>query len=674
MKKSKTIWKMLAIVLAAALTLPANVGIAESKRVLETDVAQAGEDCTMLGLYGSYISQAQEALDKINEIRKEACDAGNVPDPRNASRYLTSSDYVPLKWSSDLENIARIRAAEGGMARGFMDSGHDRLNKKGTFSVCSNGIDSDSEVLAYYWKQDMVEGVLLWDMEKKDWLAQDDSKVTGHYTSMINPKFRYVGFGAFYTEAAPYPMTMAGEFSMEPELDETMQEAPTDVVQKIEVSNAFVKETYLEGDDWLIEGGTTTLTPRVTIQRGYATRTLWSLSDVTYTSSNPEVASVTEEGVVTGKSIGTTTITAKSGDSIVAQKEIEVQCDHQYTFSAIDANGKSTARCTVCGKEIQVAPPTQMDVYWRNSTSFSSSYSTRVPTENPVGSKLYCWTQLIGGDSDWQDIVMESSNEKVACPPKKPSNDSPYDAFDLLADGVTQISVYPKYNPALKQTFTLRVGTGEEQESTANPTAGPSSSPDASGKPITQPTAQPSASSTPVTPIQSSAPAVPTQTPAADSTVKPETKMEEESSKQTVFQDETPVERKETMADGTSYLKKGSTFIGKGLRYKVTAANTARGVFEVTCIGSKSKKIKSVTIPNFVKYKGVSYRVTGIGAKAFSKCYKLKTVKIQSKYLQKKKIGKNAFSGIRSRVSLQVPASKWNAYRKWFKKAGLRSR
>ena len=30
---------------------------------------------------------------------------------------------------------------------------------------------------------------------------------------MINPKYTYVGFGGFYSEAAPYPATMAGEFS-----------------------------------------------------------------------------------------------------------------------------------------------------------------------------------------------------------------------------------------------------------------------------------------------------------------------------------------------------------------------------------------------------------------------------------------------------------------------------
>ena len=44
----------------------------------------------MLGIYGSYYSQAQEALDKLNEIRKEACEAGNIPDPRDPSRMLTS--------------------------------------------------------------------------------------------------------------------------------------------------------------------------------------------------------------------------------------------------------------------------------------------------------------------------------------------------------------------------------------------------------------------------------------------------------------------------------------------------------------------------------------------------------------------------------------------------------
>ena len=127
---------------------------------LETNVTTASSGCTLVGLYGSYYSQAQSALDKINDIRKEACEAGNVPDPRNPSRMLTPDDYRPLKWSSSLEKIAQIRAAEACIAYAFMDSGHNRLNNKGTFSISFDGVSSSCEDIAYYYSKKMTEGVL----------------------------------------------------------------------------------------------------------------------------------------------------------------------------------------------------------------------------------------------------------------------------------------------------------------------------------------------------------------------------------------------------------------------------------------------------------------------------------------------------------------------------------
>lgn len=121
-----------------------------------------------------------------------------------------------------------------------------------------------------------------------------------------------------------------------------------------------------------------------------------------------------------------------------------------------------------------------------------------------------------------------------------------------------------------------------------------------------------------------------------------------------------------------SYLLKGSLFKAKGLRYRVNAVNAKKGIFDVTCMDSNSKKIKKITVPNYVKYKGIHYRVTGIGKNAFAGCRKVKTVKIQSMYLKKKNIGKNAFRGIPRKASVYVPPGKMKSYRKWLKKAGLK--
>lgn len=836
MKKKAIRKRIVAGLLAFSLIVPANMAGAKTQTVLETNVTEASEGCTMLGVYGSYFAQAKEALAKINEIRKEACEAGNIRDPRNSGRYLQPSDYVPLKWSSDLESIARIRAAEAGIAFRFMDSGHDRLNEKGTFSIGSNGITSSSEDLAYYHVKDMIEGILLWYSEKQYWVKQDLSQETRHYTSMINPKFTYVGFGGFYSEAAPYPATMAGEFSAKSDLDETMMEAPEDVMQKIEVSNDYIQETYLDGDDQIFTNGTTTVAPRVKLRRNNAIRDVWSMEDVTYTSSDPAVATVTQDGQVTGITNGTVTITAKSGSTVVAQKEITVKCNHprkmtsstestctkegkkqyycatcqntieevvakkahDYVYGEADSEGKTTGKCSMCGDTIRIAPPTNMKLYWRNSTSSKASYSMNFPTSNPVGSQLYCWIQASDGDTDYQDMVMESTNEEVAAAPEKASNNAPYDHYEIIAEGITKLSVYPKYNSRIKQTFMLRVGDEGSQDISdmdvtlskdtflydgnackpevtvsyrkdtvleqgidytlsyeKNVSAGTATAV-ISGKGLFHGTIrkdftiQKTGEVSHIHDMQKFEAKAPTctqpgtieyyicrdcdkvyadedgkecilltdtylqslghdwesdfriDTPATEATqgeksihcrrcgershiVKYSLEGEKNSSndnsssagnseQENLYYDgsneneDTEYGRKITY----SYLLKGSLFKAKGLRYRVNAVNAKKGIFDVTCMGSSSKKIKKITVPNYVKYKGIYYRVTGIGKNAFAGCRKVKTVKIQSLYLKKKEIGKNAFRGIPRKASVYVPAGKMKSYRKWLKKAGLK--
>ena len=67
--------------------------------------------CIVVGMIGRYNADIQDAIDRINEIRLEACKEG-VPNPSNPSKKLTRSDYVPIKWSAQLESVARVRAAE----------------------------------------------------------------------------------------------------------------------------------------------------------------------------------------------------------------------------------------------------------------------------------------------------------------------------------------------------------------------------------------------------------------------------------------------------------------------------------------------------------------------------------------------------------------------------------
>ena len=110
------------------------------------------------------------------------------------------------------------------------------------------------------------------------------------------------------------------------------------------------------------------------------------------------------------------------------------------------------------------------------------------------------------------------------------------------------------------------------------------------------------------------------------------------------------------------YPKAGTKYTVAGCQYKVIKAGA-----EVSLVGT-NKNAKSVTIPAVIKVKGVTYKVTSIGAKAFNgskklskvtvganikaisnnafyKCKSLKTVTIKSVLLTKKTASKKAFIG-----------------------------
>lgn len=173
-----------------------------------TSVAYASKWRTLVGIDGTYEWVAKKKiLKRINEIRSEACKKG-YPNPENPKKKLTANDYAPMKWSSDLEWIAQIRAAEATVRKD-----HDRPNGRTCFSVTHNGIMSSDECLAWNYSG-IMKGIEQWYEEKDDWVKQNKKRETGHYESLITPENTYMGISGF-APASGGSRGIAGEFVSE---------------------------------------------------------------------------------------------------------------------------------------------------------------------------------------------------------------------------------------------------------------------------------------------------------------------------------------------------------------------------------------------------------------------------------------------------------------------------
>lgn len=93
------------------------------------------------------------------------------------------------------------------------------------------------------------------------------------------------------------------------------------------------------------------------------------------------------------------------------------------------------------------------------------------------------------------------------------------------------------------------------------------------------------------------------------------------------------------------YPKAGTKYTVAGCQYKVIKAGA-----EVSLVGT-NKNTKSVTIPAVIKVKGVTYKVTSIGTKAFNGSKKLKKVTIGANI---KKISNNAFYKCKSLKTVTI--------------------
>lgn len=382
----------LAFIMTISLGMPVFV---RAETVLSAVSETPSEGCVFIGISGRYITDTKAAIDRINEIRREACEEGVISPSTN--QPLTLADYVPIQWSSDMEKIARIRASEAGVAfkHSAIGTGHCRLNDASIWKFdYAKGISVSGEVIAYNTGTDVVSSINQWYGEKGDWVNQT-GKTTGHYTQMINPDNTYVGLGTFYSDAVYWRNTTVGWFAKGSGADETQLPAVDSCVQTVDVKTEYISGVSL-ADSTVKLGGIAQCTLKASIPGMVKDVTV--LKDITWTSSKPSVATVDNQGRVKGIGTGEAVITAVSG-GLTATCTITVTCDHsnielrnQKDASLTEAGYTGDSYCADCGsllakgteipKLIQPEPPTTEEVTTEEGTTAENLPQPEPPADD----------------------------------------------------------------------------------------------------------------------------------------------------------------------------------------------------------------------------------------------------------------------------------------------------
>lgn len=433
---------------------------AESTNVLDTDVKTPSRDCIMLGIKGKYITNIDKALARINKIRYEACKEGVINPETN--KRLTLKDYVPIKWSSDLEYIARIRAAEASVTMN-----HIRTNGNGCFDIQSpNGVQSYGEVLAWNWTDDMLMGIEQWYSEKKDWVNKNRYAVTGHYTIMINPNNTYVGLGTFCSDSGMYHNTTAGEFlSSSANLDKTHGKAIKDCIQKLEVSkSALDGKLSIKGNTQLKPGESSTLNLRTKVKYDDGGGKDLFVMDSSWKSSDKSILSVESSGnglcrikrIKCGKAIITASANGKNYTKTV---------DHKYKNTTVKstyfAKGYTARKCSVCGHitDKKYTPMLVMSAPKANAASKSIQLSWN-KVSGAKGYEVYQykndkWTKIKTTTSTSYTVknLLSGTSQKFAIKPYSVSGGK-------TVYGSLSKQLYTSTNP-VTVNFSLTSGTGK---------------------------------------------------------------------------------------------------------------------------------------------------------------------------------------------------------------------
>ena len=372
----------------------------------KTDTATAGPGNVMVRVPGYFEKKSlNKAVARVNEIRQEACKNGYI-NPSTGNK-LTMADYVPIRWSGDLEWMAQTRAAEA-----LVCESHTRPNGESCFSVSYNGISSSGEVLA--WGANTVVGAInMWYEEKADWVRQNASAVTGHYTSMIDPENLFMGMACFGNRYGAY-CASAGEFSGRDDLAEYWQNFYGDCIQQMEVSAASLgKPGIAYTSTSTAVGGTLQLQVLDMVSYGgFMNRSVPVLPSQTaaWSSSKASVATVSQDGVVTGVGNGDAVIKVAFPDGRSASIKITVTKPKVGTRLE---KGDNSYRITKVGKTVEYTGSKAAGTVTIPATVKLGNTTYKVTS---IANRAFAGNQALAGVTIGRNIEVIGNGAFMNCP------------------------------------------------------------------------------------------------------------------------------------------------------------------------------------------------------------------------------------------------------------------
>ena len=252
----------------------------------------------VVGIKGTFATPDKQAIvDRVNAIRKEAYNEGLV------------SRYVPVKWSTSLEQASLRRAAEATMSKA-----HHRMTGEQLYAgVYSDNFAHLAGNLAWN-RQGLMKAIEQFYDEKQD--LGKSGAVTGHYEHMIDPRWTTVAMSAFMrpkdSERHVQYYEISQLFAENSKDSESLVGDYGDSILYTEANPSDIKGISLQSNLPLKPMTSTRINLIGYFKIEFKAYEVIIPTNRDWSSSDTSVATIDRDGNITARKSGTTTITVTS--------------------------------------------------------------------------------------------------------------------------------------------------------------------------------------------------------------------------------------------------------------------------------------------------------------------------------------------------------------------------